>query len=70
MSADISFLEEKNLFDRGLVIRKAWIRPPGVWEYSVSEIGSLHDIAIRATRRAAYNAGIRWLATHPKESEG
>ena len=62
MNNDITFPQEMDLFEKGLVIRRAWIMPPGEWEYSVAEIGSLKDIAIRSTRCAAFNAGTKWLA--------
>lgn len=59
-------LEESALFDKGLVIRRAWIRPPGQWEYYVHKAGELKNcIATRSTHRAAYNAALRWLETHP-----
>ncbi|HEU4345382.1 MAG TPA: hypothetical protein VFU31_27840 [Candidatus Binatia bacterium] len=56
---------EQELFERGLVIRRAWIMPPGQWEYYVARVGDIRSpsIAIRTTRVAAYNAAIRWLAT-------
>ena len=58
---------EQELFERGLVIRRAWIMPPGNWEYYVAKVGDVWSpsIAIRSTRQAAYNAAIRWLSGLP-----
>lgn len=58
---------EQELFERGLVIRRAWIMPPGQWEYYVARVGDIRSpsIAIRSTRQAAYNAAIRWLGSLP-----
>ena len=64
MNRPVTIPEEIELFDKGLVIRRAWIMPPGEWEYSVAEVGSLKDIAIKSTRRGAFNAGLKWLKTH------
>jgi hypothetical protein len=60
---------EQELFERGLVIRRAWIMPGSCWEYYVAKVGDIRSpsIAIRSTRQAAYNAAIRYLSRLPKQ---
>ena len=53
----ITVQEEQELFDKGVVIRRAWIMPDRKWEYYASPVGDLKNtIAIKSTSRAAYNA--------------
>lgn len=69
MSKKVTPQDEVDLFERGLIIRRAWIMPPGCWEYSVCRVGvttAKDCIATRSTRQAAYNAAIKHLAaSHP-----
>ena len=61
---NVTPLDEKDLFGKGLVIRRTWIMPGSYWEYSVYEVGKLSPhpaIAIKSSRQAAYNAALRWL---------
>ena len=64
---NITVQEELELFDKGLVIRRAWIRPPGKWEYYTVKIGHSESIAITSYPRAAYNAGVRWVTHQEKK---
>ena len=67
----ITVQEEQELFDKGVVIRRAWIMPDRKWEYYASPVGDLKNtIAIKSTSRAAYNAANRWLASDDKNFVG
>ena len=54
-----------DLFLKGVVIHRAWIRPPGCWEYSVQRAGETTQkpsIATRSSLPAAYNAALDYLS--------
>lgn len=54
--------ELQYLFDNGVRIQQTWIMPPGEWEYSANPLGKWENpIAIKSTKRAAYNASIKWI---------
>jgi hypothetical protein len=56
-----------DLFEKGLVIHRAWIVPGKYWEYSVQKAGETTrepSIATRLSLSAAYNAAVRYLSAH------
>jgi hypothetical protein len=65
MSKKITPQMISELFENGIVIHRAWIMPPGCWEYSVQHAGeTTYDpsIATRTSLSAAYNAAVRHLS--------
>jgi len=54
------------LFEKGVVIHRAWMGPIERWEYSVQHSGETtasKSIAIRKSLSAAYNAAVNHLST-------
>ena len=53
------------LFEKGIVIHRAWLGPVEKWEYSVQHVGETtadKSIAIRRSLSAAYNAATNHLS--------
>jgi len=66
MRKKITPLMELELFERGIVIHRAWISPVEGYEYTVLPVGCItghgHDIATRKSLSAAYNAARKHLS--------